>query len=71
MNEYCEREKFELQEQIIDMEGQLQIIRNERDQFMNRLIDTEYELKKESVGISLVNSKTKEFSFQYRIVDNN
>lgn len=49
-NECCERERFELQEQLIDMEHQLQIIREERDQYMNRLIDTEHELKRESVG---------------------
>ncbi|CAF1271456.1 unnamed protein product [Rotaria sp. Silwood1] len=46
-NECCEKEKFELQEQLIDIENQLQIIREERNQYMNRLIDTEYELKKE------------------------
>jgi hypothetical protein len=33
------------------MEGQLQVIRNERDQFMNRLIDSERELDKELVRI--------------------
>lgn len=59
VNEYCEREKFELQEQIIDMEHQLQIIRDERDRFMNRLIDTEHELKTESVGILLINSNQR------------
>ncbi|CAF5058640.1 unnamed protein product, partial [Rotaria sp. Silwood1] len=48
-NECCEKEKFELQEQLIDIENQLQIIREERNQYMNRLIDTEYELKKEFV----------------------
>lgn len=48
-NEYCEREKFELQEQIINMESQLNIIREERDQYMNKLIDIEHELKKEFV----------------------
>jgi len=49
VNEYCEKEKFELQEQIIDMDNQLQIIRGERDHFMNKLIETEHELKRESV----------------------
>lgn len=49
VNESCEREKFELQEQIIDMENQLQIIRNERDQYMNKIIQIEHEFKKESV----------------------
>jgi len=29
------------------MESQLQCIRDERDQYMNRLIDTEHELKRE------------------------
>ncbi|CAF4481591.1 unnamed protein product, partial [Rotaria magnacalcarata] len=48
-NQSCEREKFELQEQLIDMETQLQMIRNERDYYMNRLIDVEDELKNESV----------------------
>ncbi|CAF4526558.1 unnamed protein product, partial [Rotaria socialis] len=47
-NQSCEREKFELQEQLIDMETQLQMIRNERDHYMNRLIDVEDELKNES-----------------------
>jgi hypothetical protein len=49
VNDSCEREKFELQEQVIDMENQLHIIRRERDQYMNRLIDIEHELKRESV----------------------
>jgi predicted nucleic acid-binding Zn-ribbon protein len=49
VNEYCEKEKFELQEQLIDMDNQLQIIRGERDHFMNKLIETEHELKRESV----------------------
>jgi hypothetical protein len=31
------------------MEHQLHIIRGERDQYMNRLIDIEHELKRESV----------------------
>jgi len=48
-NEYCEREKFEIQEQLIDMESQLQTVRQERDRYMNKLMDTELELKKESV----------------------
>ncbi|CAF2056330.1 unnamed protein product [Rotaria magnacalcarata] len=47
-NQSYEREKFELQEQLIDMETQLQMIRNERDYYMNRLIDVEDELKNES-----------------------
>ncbi|CAF2516827.1 unnamed protein product [Rotaria sp. Silwood2] len=46
-NECCEREKFELQEQVIDIENQLQRIREERNQYMNRLMDTEHELKRE------------------------
>jgi predicted nucleic acid-binding Zn-ribbon protein len=48
-NEYCEREKFELQEQLIDMENQLQTIREERDQYMNKFTDSEHEFKKELV----------------------
>lgn len=35
------------------MENQLQNIRGERDQYMKKLIDTEHELKKQSVGRSL------------------
>ncbi|CAF3532661.1 unnamed protein product [Rotaria sordida] len=46
-NECCEREKFELQEQLIDMESQLQTIREECNQYMNKLMDTEHDLKKE------------------------
>lgn len=49
VNEYCEREKFELQEQIIDMENQLQTVRRERDQLINRLTTNENQLQKESV----------------------
>ena len=48
-NDCCEREKFELQEQVIDMENQLQNIRQERDQCINKLTDTEHEFKKELV----------------------
>jgi predicted nucleic acid-binding Zn-ribbon protein len=48
-NECCEREKFELQEQVIDMEHQLQNIRQERDQCIHKLTDTEHEFKKELV----------------------
>ncbi|CAF0779640.1 unnamed protein product [Adineta steineri] len=44
-NECCEREKFELQEQLIDLENHLQIIRDERNQYMTRLLDVEHELK--------------------------
>jgi hypothetical protein len=53
INSCCEREKFELQEQLINIESQLQIIREERDQYINRLIDTEHELKRESVWNSM------------------
>jgi hypothetical protein len=49
-NECCERERFEIQEQLIDVENQLQTIREERDQYMHRLIEVEHELKRESVG---------------------
>ena len=48
VNEYCEREKFELQEQIIDMENQLQTVRNERDQLIHRVMTNEHDLQKES-----------------------
>jgi predicted nucleic acid-binding Zn-ribbon protein len=48
-NESCEREKFELQEQMIDMETQLQVIRQERDQYLTNLINTEHDLKTEAV----------------------
>lgn len=48
MNESCEREKFELQEQIIDMENQLQNLRFERDQFINKFTDIEQQFKCES-----------------------
>ncbi len=49
MNKCCEREKFELQEQVINMDNQLQSLRGERDQHIIRLIETEHEMKKESV----------------------
>ena len=49
-NEGCEREKFELQEQMIDMENQLQLIRQERDQSVMKLLHTEQELQAETVG---------------------
>lgn len=49
VNEYCEREKFELQEQLIDMENQLQTVRHERDQLIHRFTTNEHELQKESV----------------------
>ena len=48
-NECCEREKFELQEQMIDMDNQLQLIRQERDQSVMKLLHTEQELQKETV----------------------
>ena len=48
-NESCERERFELQEQLIDIEHQLQIIRDERNQCVNKLDEVEYEWKKELV----------------------
>ena len=48
-NECCEREKFELQEHLIDKENQLQTIREERDQYMKKLMDMEHELSKEFV----------------------
>ncbi|CAF0970122.1 unnamed protein product [Adineta ricciae] len=46
-NESCERERFELQEQLIDIEHQLQIIRDERNQCVNKLSEVECEWKKE------------------------
>ena len=49
-NECCERERFELQEQMIDMESQLQVIRLERDQYLTNLMSTEHDLKTEAVG---------------------
>ncbi len=49
INECCEREKFELQEQFIDMESHIQILREERDQYMKKLIETQHEFTKESV----------------------
>lgn len=51
VNDSCEREKFELQEQIIDMENQLQSLRYERDQFINKFIDIEQQFKSESVWL--------------------
>jgi hypothetical protein len=67
-NECCEKERFELQEQIIDMENQLQIIRQERDQYINRLIDNENEFKTELV--MKFNLSVEKLLFCYRPVDN-
>ena len=55
-NECCEREKFELQEQMIDMESQLQAIRAERDQHVTSLMNNEHDLKTEAVGDERISS---------------
>lgn len=49
VNDSCEREKFELQEQLIDTDNQLQSLRFERDQFIQKSTETEQQLKNESV----------------------
>lgn len=48
-SECCERERFELQEQLIDMEHQLHTVRDERNQQCNRVVDVERALKAETV----------------------
>ena len=48
-NESHAREKFELQEEIIDKEHQLHIIREERDQYLTTLLHHEQQLKEISV----------------------
>lgn len=68
-NECCERERFELQEQMIDMESQLQVIRLERDQYLTSLLNTEHDLKAEAVWDERRSSETHPSSFS-RFIDN-
>ncbi|UJR37775.1 hypothetical protein I4U23_030467 [Adineta vaga] len=68
-NECCERERFELQEQLIDMENQLHTIREERNQYMNKFCEMEYEWKKESNDRQLLEEQLK--MIQNQLKENN
>lgn len=48
-NDCCEREKFELQEQIIDYENQFEKFRDEREEFHRKIDQQNNELRNESV----------------------
>lgn len=51
-NDQCEREKFELQEQIIDMEHELQLIQNERDKYRTNLTNYEQQIQQQLVKLN-------------------